>query len=176
MLPESDPHIFEESLKAGLGRQQEPTSAILCFGCRLRPGASKSLDESLWSTIWYHPQSTCPYQIFPHCREPARLSKDAKEMSGTTRRKKVTIITLYPASVISREEKNLEKLVTTLENFTNPFIEQSNDLFNLVTKFVTPSKVKKDLLEQSEIGQNLFEKFVKDRIQSGEINLWSLMK
>ena len=52
-------------------------------------------------------------------------------------------------------------------------IEQSNDLFNLVTKVVTPSKVKEDLLEQCEI---LFEKFVKDRIQSGEINLWSLMK
>ena len=67
-------------------------------------------------------------------------------------------------------------MVTTLENFTNPFIEQSNDLFNPVTKVVTPSKVKEDLLEQCEIGQNLFEKFVKDRIQSGEINLWSPMK
>ena len=34
-------------------------------------------------------------------------------------------------------------------------------------------------MEQCEIGQNLFEKFekfVKDRIQSGEINLWSPMK
>ena len=32
-------------------------------------------------------------------------------------------------------------------------------------------------MEQCEIGQNLFdEKFVKDRIQSGEINLWSTMK
>ena len=55
-------------------------------------------------------------------------------------------------------------------------IEQSNDLFYLVTKVVTPSKVKEDLFEQCEIGQNLLEKFVKDRIQSGEINLWSPMK
>ena len=39
-----------------------------------------------------------------------------------------------------------------------------------------PTKVKEDLLEQCEIDQNLFEKFVKDRIQSGEINLWSPMK
>ena len=42
-----------------------------------------------------------------------------------------------------------------MENFTNPFIEQSNDLFNLVKKVVMPSKVKDDLLEQRVIGQKL---------------------
>ena len=39
-----------------------------------------------------------------------------------------------------------------------------------------PSKVKKDLLEKSEIGQKLFETLVNDRNKSGNINLWSPMK
>ena len=78
--------------------------------------------------------------------------------------------------MISREEKNIEQVITTIQNFTNPFVEQSNGLFHVVTKVVMPSKVKKDLLEQSEIGQKLFETFAKDRIKSGNIDLWSPMK
>ena len=78
--------------------------------------------------------------------------------------------------MISREEKNIEQVINTIKNFTNPFIVQSNGLFHVVTKVVMPSKVKKDLLEQSEIGQKLFETFEKDRIKSGNINLWSPMK
>ena len=50
------------------------------------------------------------------------------------------------------------------------------DLFNLVTKVVMPETVKKDLCEQSEIGRSLFNCFVKERVQSGEVNLWSPMK
>ena len=106
----------------------------------------------------------------------ARLAEHAKEMAGTTPPKEGTHHHTLSASVISRKEKNKQQLVMTVENFTNPFIEQSNDLFNLATKVVMPSKVKEDILEQSEIGQKLFETFVKDRIQTGKINLWPLMK
>ena len=60
--------------------------------------------------------------------------------------------------------------------FTNPFTQESNKLFNLVTKVVVPEKVQKDLVGQSEICQKLFDTFVRDRIQSGRINLWSTMK
>ena len=58
----------------------------------------------------------------------------------------------------------------------NLFIERNNGLFHVVTKVVMPSKVKKDLLEKSEIDQKLFETLVKDRNKSGNINLWSPMK
>jgi len=80
------------------------------------------------------------------------------------------------ASVLCREEKSIEQLLTTMESFTNPFTQNSSDLFNLVTKVVMPEKVKNDLCKQSEIGQNLYQRFVKDRIQSGKFNLWSPMK
>ena len=41
---------------------------------------------------------------------------------------------------------------------------------------VMPGTVKKDLCEQSEIGRRLFDCFVKEQVQSGEVNLWSPMK
>jgi hypothetical protein len=79
-------------------------------------------------------------------------------------------------SVKSCEEKNIEQLLTTMENFTNPFSQEGDQLFNLVTKVVMPDQVKKDLMEQTDIGQYLFGVFVKDRIQTGTVNIWEPMK
>ncbi|CAH3016369.1 unnamed protein product [Porites evermanni] len=39
-----------------------------------------------------------------------------------------------------------------------------------------PETVNKDLGKQSEIGQRLFDCFLKERVQSGKVNLWSTMK
>ena len=44
----------------------------------------------------------------------------------------------YNCCVYSREEKSLEKLLTTMESFTNPFDQESDTLFNLVTKDMMP--------------------------------------
>lgn len=38
------------------------------------------------------------------------------------------------------------------------------------------SKIKKNILEESEIGQKLFDNLAKERIKLGNINLWSPMK
>jgi len=108
--------------------------------------------------------------------ELAWFAQDAKKVAETTLAKEGTHHHTLSTPVICREEKNIEQVITTIQNFTNPFIEQSNGLFHVVTKVVMPSKAKKGLLEQSEIGQKLFETFVKDRIKSGNINLWSPMK
>lgn len=67
-------------------------------------------------------------------------------------------------AVLAREEKGAAQLTATIERF------------NLVTKVVMPEMVKKDFCEQSEIGRRLFDCFVKERVQSGEVNLWSPMK
>ena len=37
-------------------------------------------------------------------------------------------------------------------------------------------KTKKDLVQQSEMGQKLFSSFVEDRVKSSKINLWAVMK
>ena len=46
------------------------------------------------------------------------------------------------ASMISWGEKK-EQVIATVKNFTNPFIGKSNNLFNLTTKGVMLSKIKK---------------------------------
>ena len=75
---------------------------------------------------------------------------------------------------LGREKK--EQVIATVKNFTNPFFGKSNNLFNLTTKGVLLSKIKKNILEESEIGQKLFDNLAKDRIKLGNINLWSPMK
>ena len=79
--------------------------------------------------------------------------------------------------MLAREEKGVAQLTATIEKFTNPFTDAHTDLFNPVTKVVMPEMVKlTDLCEQSEIGRSLFDSFVKEGVQSGEVNLWSPMK
>ena len=58
-----------------------------------------------------------------------------------------------------------------LRCFTNPFAEDSKDLFNLITKAVMPDKVKHNLCRQSEIEKMLFDVFIAEHIKSGESNL-----
>ncbi|KAL9964663.1 hypothetical protein ACROYT_G028338 [Oculina patagonica] len=70
----------------------------------------------------------------------------------------------------------LEHVNRSMKNFGNPFEEESNDLYNMVTKVVMPEAVKSDLCRQTEIGRTLYETFVKERIQSNKVNLWSTMK
>ena len=43
----------------------------------------------------------------------------------------------------------------TIENFTNPFIQENDELYNLVTKVVVPAKVKNGLMWQNDIGHKL---------------------
>ena len=176
MLPESDPEIYEEFREGNWIVNKNPHVPFCALGAN---HALEQINRSIKVSgglvgITLNPNArTKSFLVAP---ELARLAEDANEMAGTTPAKEATHHHNLSASVISREEKNIQQLVTTMENFTNSFIEQSNDLFNLVTKVVMPSKVKEDILEQSEIGQKLFETFIKDRIRTGKINLWSPMK
>jgi hypothetical protein len=62
-------------------------------------------------------------------------------------------------TVLQRQEHNVHDLTTTMRNFTNPFADDTEDLFNLVSKSVMPEKVKDDLCRQSD-----------------DVNLWAPMK
>ena len=107
--------------------------------------------------------------------EMANLAEQAKGMAGVAS-KIQTRHHHHTTAVLSREDKNVKALMDTIETFTNPFAEESLDLFNLVTKVVMPDKVKEDLCNQTAIGQTLFDTFVKERIQSEKVNIWSTMK
>ena len=59
----------------------------------------------------------------------------------------------------------------TIENFSNPFADESSDLFNLVTKVVMAANISKGMCNQSVIWQTLFDTFVKVKE-----HFWSTMK
>ena len=71
--------------------------------------------------------------------ELARLTEQAKEMAGTSSKKGKHHDTI--TSVRTCQEKNIEQPVDCINRLTNPFSEESEDLFNLVTKVVMPEKV-----------------------------------
>ena len=79
-------------------------------------------------------------------------------------------------AVLAHEEKGVAQLTATTERFMNPSSDTHTDLFNLVNKAVMPETVSKDLGKQSEIGRRLFDCFLKERVHSGKVNLWSPMK
>ena len=106
--------------------------------------------------------------------ELARLAEQAKEIAGTSSKKGKHHDAI--TSVRNRQEKNIEQPVDCINRFTNPFSEESEDLFNLVTKVIMPEKVKEDLCQQSVIGNRMLCRFVEDRIKSNKCSIWSLMK
>ena len=58
----------------------------------------------------------------------------------------------------------------------DPFVNEENELFNIITKAVTPETVKEAVLKCHEIGQDLFNNFVKEKIVEHILRTWSLMK
>jgi len=55
-------------------------------------------------------------------------------------------------------------LPNILHNTSSSFVNEENELINMITKAVMPVTVKEAVLERDQIGQNLFNNFVKERI------------
>ena len=87
----------------------------------------------------------------------------------------------FSPSITTNENKAIRQLRQTIKSYTGPLSLGDNagsntDLYNLVTKKAVCKKTKKDLVQQGEIGQKLFSSFVVDRVKSGKVNLWAVMK
>ncbi|KAK3740142.1 hypothetical protein QZH41_020119 [Actinostola sp. cb2023] len=67
--------------------------------------------------------------------ELAKLAEQAKDMAGVSSKIQTHHRNLTTA-VLNREDKKVEKLLATIKRFTNPFLEESKELFKLVTKVV----------------------------------------
>ena len=175
-LPDSDPKIYQEFLDGNWVVNKNQNVAFCALGA---DHAFEQINRSMkvsGGLVGMTLNLNARTKFFLIAPELARLVEEAKEMAGTSTANESTHHHSLTASRLSHEEKNNEKLSNTMESFTNPFTQESNNLFNLVRKVVVPEKVQKDLVGQSEIGQKLFDTFVRDRIQSGRINLWSTMK
>ena len=106
--------------------------------------------------------------------ELSRLATEAERITGVTTNP--TQHHRLSPTYISNEEKAVTALTSTFRNYTNPFREESNQLFNLATKVVAPLEVQQDICCQDAIGKELFEEFVEERIKSSNTNLWSPMR
>lgn len=91
---------------------------------------------------------TARTKFFLIAPEMAKLAEQARDMAGVTSKTQTRHHDMTPA-FLSREDKNVQALMETIESFTNPFTEESSDLFNLVTKVVMPDNIKEDLCNQS---------------------------
>jgi hypothetical protein len=75
-----------------------------------------------------------------------------------------------------RLHRKVYSLVNIIKNIGDPFQHYSEDVINLVTKEVMSQQVKHDILQLSDIGEELFKKFRQERISSNEFLLWAPMK
>ena len=78
--------------------------------------------------------------------------------------------------VTNRQQKYVLRLLTALNNFTNPFKYDGDDLINLVTKSVMSNVVKDDVCNHANVGKDLHQKFCETRLISNSVNLWDPMK
>ncbi|KXJ07268.1 hypothetical protein AC249_AIPGENE26021 [Exaiptasia diaphana] len=73
------------------------------------------------------------------------FSSEAKNMAGLSNLKKQNKDHHNLTDAVRiREEKAVTQMKTTIESFTDPFEENSDSLFNLITKSVVDEKVKED--------------------------------
>ena len=106
---------------------------------------------------------------FPYC------SRTCAEMAGCTFNVKLSHLALSD-SAGQRQQRSITAINCTMAGFTNPFTDNSEQLYKLVTKAVMPEKVTYDVCQQSKIGSQLFDEFVSNRIQTNKVNLWAPMK
>jgi hypothetical protein len=102
--------------------------------------------------------------------ELAQLAGEAQAMAGVSSPESVQHHALSDAKR-ECQERNVAYLTSSLRSFRNPFSEEGEDLFNLITKVVMHENVKQDLCSQHEIGTKLLHASVTTRIQSDGISL-----
>ena len=101
----------------------------------------------------------------------ARLAEQAKVMAVTSSKTQTSHHKLTTA-VRLHAERNVQQLTFSIQRFTNSFTVKDPDLFNLVMKVRMPKKVKRDLCDQSVIGNKLFGTFVKELVQKRKLLTW----
>ena len=74
---------------------------------------------------------------------------------------------------LSRVTQNAIKLSAVFHHHGNPFESADEDeIYNLLTKSVMNETVANDILRRDEIGQQMFEVFVTERLTEGKLSVW----
>jgi len=77
---------------------------------------------------------------------------------------------------LSRVTQNAVKLSAVFNQHGNPFESAEDEMYNLLTKAVMNETATNDILHRDEIGQQMFEDFVTERMTEGKLSVWDKMK
>ena len=174
IMKDPDPEIYQEFQNGNWVVNKNAKVAFCAVGAdNALEHVSRSMKVS-GGLIGITLNPTARTKYFVIAPELARLAEEAKLMAGTSSKAQTSHHNLTTA-VRLREERNVQQLTASIQRFTDPFTVEDPDLFNLVTKVRMPEKVKKDLCDQSVIGNRLFGTFLKERIQTAEKSIWDVV-
>jgi hypothetical protein len=173
-LAETDPCIWEEFMTGNwvVNKSLVPFCAI---------GADHALEQTnrmmkvAGGLVGITLNARARTKFFLVAPELARLVEEARSMAGTSKIQINHHHELSEAKILEQDKHVLE-LKRTIEEFTNPFTNDCDQIINIVTKVVLPDSAQKDIRNRNEIGQKQYEKFVAERVATNEVNLWSPMK
>ena len=77
---------------------------------------------------------------------------------------------------LTRVTQNAVKLSAVFHEHGNPFESSDEDeIYNLLTKAVMTETATNDIIQRDEIGQQMFEGFVNERLTEGKLSVWDKM-
>ena len=94
--------------------------------------------------------------------ELSRLSNEAETFAGIVSTKQTRHHDASP-SALQRYEQNVNKLRDILM-VNDPFTVADDVLMSIITKAVMPDTVKNAIIQRNSIGQEMFDKFVQERL------------
>ena len=163
-LPETDPDIYREFKDGNWVVNKNPN---VPFSGRGVDYGLEHINRSMKVSgglvgITQNPSARAKFFLISP--ELARLARQAKDMAGVTVKVQDRHHN-HNTKVLNREEKNILKLKSTISNYTSPFTQTGDELFNLLTKVVVPDDVKCGVCTKSSEGRKLFETFITERIE-----------
>lgn len=94
--------------------------------------------------------------------ELTRLSEEVLQMAGMSTSHRTKYHELSRA-IIDRHECNIQRMKSVMVE-CNPYEQDDACLKNFIIKAVMPELVQRDILQSIKIGQEAYNKFVKERI------------
>ena len=108
--------------------------------------------------------------------ELARLVNEFGEFNGVSIKQERTKHHDLVGTARNRIFRNAEKMKNIILSQGNPFTVHQDEIVNLMTKAVMKDEVKVSIINKDQIGQEAFEQFVNERINSDAKFFWDPMK
>jgi hypothetical protein len=111
-------------------------------------------------------------RFFLTAPELARLSE---EMAGCEPKEQEHHHELTKA-IQKRHEENINSLKATFQFTRNPLSYDGDDLIIVIDGIVMPKQIQEDICIRGDVGQQEYERFVAERVQSDKVNIWNHVK